>query len=157
VTNETHRTVSKFSKVLSGLPPLWPLSHTRAEAKKATKERLTHKRASNYGATNCHHGNRLRRLALRLWLIHHIWSTKIFVVDWIQRLESSRRRCRGAGKLSHKVNPDIRPRRQPITEMPTATAGLKAQPEMSPTENAPTSTVIRSPTHKTSYSMCPSL
>jgi hypothetical protein len=28
--------------------------------------------------------------ALRLWLIHRVWSTKILTVDWIQRPESPR-------------------------------------------------------------------
>jgi len=55
-------------------------------------------------------------------------------------LEGARRHGT-AKKIRDKIDQIFCHGDNPIQEMPTATAGLKAPPEMLPTENAPTNTV----------------
>ena len=66
-------------------------------------------------------------------------------------VEERVRRYGGAEEVGEEVDPDVAPRKEPVTIAPSAIAGLNAPPEMPPTANAPATTVNRSPGRRTNF------
>ena len=115
------------------LPPVWRQERHTSGGWKSLRDELTMRMAV---LADSRSGN----FPLFSRLIPCVKPTNIFTLGWIQHLEAPAATAAPPNSAIRYIQIFAHDD-SPIAEMPVATAGLNAPPEMLPTENAPTSTV----------------